>query len=250
MKLELQKIPYQKAFYISQEVSNNAFSFGERKVNKIYVPRLVEGSLNDVEIGKKVVFDDFDDDGYPNPCVGLRRFVKTTVAGIPTYVFDNHNHAFCFWNLENINNNDLADSTLIHIDEHKDTRKPEEYLSKDDAKDPLKVFKYTNTHLNVGNFIPAAQKIGLIKELIIIDSQASIDSFHLNKITGKKIILDIDLDFFSPELDYIGNDKKIEFIQQFIPLAKVITFATSPFFIEQKRAIEFLHKICKKFKDS
>jgi hypothetical protein len=66
------------------------------------------------------------------------------------------------------------------------------------------------------------------------------------KYTCKKentLILNIDLDFFAPELDYIDYQYKVSYIQEKACHAQFITIATSPFFIEQKRAIQALQDI-------
>jgi hypothetical protein len=94
--------------------------------------------------------------------------------------------------------------------------------------------------LNVGNFIVPAQKAGLIGDLIIVDSESSMDGFDHG---AGELLLDVDLDFFSKDMDYIENRKKISFIRQLIPRSKMITIATSPFFIEQERAIRWLKEL-------
>ena len=71
------------------------------------------------------------------------------------------------------------------------------------------------------------------------------DGFMIGQLGGAALILDIDLDFFAPELDYIGNEKKISFIQRLLPEAAVVTVATSPFFIDQMRAVSILKRIVK-----
>jgi hypothetical protein len=53
--------------------------------------------------------------------------------------------------------------------------------------------------------------------------------------------LNLDLDFFEPRLDDISFELKKKAILHFATHAKLITIATSPFFIEQKRAIKILH---------
>lgn len=246
-------ILYREPFFITDPVSNNAFNF-ERRVNKrLYVPKLVEGAVADVRIGREVVFEDFDDDGKLHTCVGLENFVHTKIAQVPTYIFDNHNHAFAFWCLEKIHRNLEDNALLIHIDQHKDTRKPPSFLSRKDAtsaKAAQKVFTYTNTVLNVGNFIPAARHIGLVNEIIFVDSQASLKALNSQtQLPSGDLILDIDLDFFAPDSDYIGNDLKLELIGKLIPQARVITFATSPYFIDQKLALSYLQRIAEQAKN-
>lgn len=242
---------YDRPFYISEKVSNNAFSFEKRPNKKLFVPGLQEGGVDDVRTGDQVVFEDFDDEGILHTCHGLQTFIKTAMGSATAYIFDNHNHAFSFWCLERRKGTLMDGALLIHIDQHKDMRIPESFISASDAMDPEKVFHYTNTILNVGNFIPAAQHIGLVKEIVFLDSQYSLEEMkerlkyppENGGVPKNNLILDIDLDFFAPDSDYIGNDLKLWIIKKLIPRASVITFATSPYFIEQERAIRWLRKI-------
>ena len=157
---------------------------------------------------------------------------------------------------------------------------PESFLDETGLNSAGEIFKYTNTVLNVGNFIPAAQKSGLAGEVLNIDSSEAlmkIDS-DLNALRAqgaghvvvdgsagrrvvaggivgrsiaagraprpaRSIILDIDLDFFAPEMDYIDNEFKLVVIKKLMSLADVVTIATSPFFIEQNLAINWLKRI-------
>ncbi len=245
---------YDQSFHITEKVSNNAFNFEKRTHRKIFVPQLKNGSVDDVHVGEEIVFEDFDDEQKLHTCRGLQTFIKTTLGAAPAYIFDNHNHAFAFWCLEKQQGNIQNGALLIHIDQHKDTRVPPGFISEQDARDPGKVFEYTNTVLNVGNFIPAAEHIGLVKDIIFLDSQYSLEAIQerlkldpeQGGIPRGNMILDIDLDFFAPESDYIGNNLKLNVIEKLIPKASVITFATSPYFMEQTGAIQWLHHIAER----
>lgn len=253
---------YDKPFYITEKVSNNAFNYEKRINPKLYVPQLKDGTVDDVEIEYETVFEDYDDDGVLHTCKGLRNFIKAKFGHVPAYIFDNHNHAFPFWCQEFQNGNLQNNALVVHIDQHKDTRIPSEYISKEDAQDLQKVFHYTNTVLNVGNFIPAAQHIGLVKDIIFLDSEYSLNDMQerlqkhaqgklfgeggLLHFPNQSLILDIDLDFFAPDSDYIGNDFKLKIIDQLIPKSAVITFAFSPYFIDQQLALNYLKKIMKR----
>jgi len=52
------------------------------------------------------------------------------------------------------------------------------------------------------------------------------------------IILNLDLDFFQPDLDFIDYELKKKVILDIAEKADVITVSTSPFFIDQKLAIK------------
>lgn len=62
-------------------------------------------------------------------------------------------------------------------------------------------------------------------------------------IHKSSIILNLDLDFFEPELDYIDFELKKQVILDIAAKADLITICTSPFFIEQERALKILQDI-------
>jgi len=239
---------YDKPFLIREPVSNNAFGYEKRPRKELFVAALRDGGIDDVKAGKEIVFEDFDDDGVLRPCTGLTEFVRISWGKKPVYVFDNHNHAFAFWHLEMIRGTVNDGCTIIHVDQHKDSRTPATYLRPGEARDESAVFGYTNNALNVGNFISPALITGLAREVINIDSEAAIDSFEFADFGGRgleknDLILDIDLDFFAPEMDYIGNEKKMRFINKLAERASMLTVATSPFFIEQKLSLKYLREL-------
>ena len=49
-------------FYIEEPVGNNVFSYDERTNKKIFVPKLIEGTLDDVSLGENIVFNEIDED--------------------------------------------------------------------------------------------------------------------------------------------------------------------------------------------
>jgi len=57
------------------------------------------------------------------------------------------------------------------------------------------------------------------------------------------VILNLDLDFFQPNLNYINYNLKKKVIQNAAKKAKIITVATSPFFINQEYAIKVFKDI-------
>jgi hypothetical protein len=120
---------------------------------------------------------------------------------------------------------------------------PDSFLSKEDLLSDTAVFEYTNTVLNVGNFIPAVLNSGLASEMVFVGSEDAMDSFDVETAEKQGIILDLDLDFFAPELDYIPAEKKISFIRVLLKKASLVTVATSPFFIETDLALKYLHRI-------
>lgn len=161
-------------------------------------------------------------------------------------VFDNHNHALYFW-CEAIQRW-ILDShfELIHIDEHSDLWENKNELDLDQSIMDLKyTWNFTNFSCNVGNYIQPALKCWLIKNMIRIENEYQIDAY-LNYIPDTNSILNIDLDIFAPELDHIPEDKKIQIIRNLIQKVKYVTIATSPYFIEQWKALQMLAKILQK----
>jgi len=60
---------------------------------------------------------------------------------------------------------------------------------------------------------------------------------------GKNIILNLDLDFFQPDLDFIDYELKKEVVLDIASKSDVITVCTSPFFIEQERALRVFREV-------
>ena len=231
---------YSQPFWIEEPVGNNALSFERRgAAPKLWVPSLTRGSLADVAPGDTVVFEDFDEHGTLQSCPGLSHLVKTSWGGIPTVVVDNHNHAFYFW-IEALREGQLGSgATLVHIDQHRDTRSPER--SFDPASTLAEAFHYTNFHLNVGNYIVPAQQAGVVGETLLVTGE---DGLHNFTFAGREnTILNLDLDFFAPEMSYLDFELVQRFVDRHLPAASLVTVATSPFFINQRRAITYLRRL-------
>ena len=54
---------------------------------------------------------------------------------------------------------------------------------------------------------------------------------------GPGLVLDIDLDIFDPIMDYIPEELKLTCLRSWIGKARFITMATSPFFMDQIKAV-------------
>jgi hypothetical protein len=115
---------------------------------------------------------------------------------------------------------------------------------KPDSQDLDKVFHYTNYVYNVGNYIIPAEREGLIKNTIQVRNTHNLEEYmNLRSSLGSDIILNLDLDFFQPDLDFIDYDLKKKVVLDASEKAKVITVATSPFFINQSLAIKVFKDI-------
>lgn len=237
---------YKKSFYIESPVWNNVFSFEKRQNKKLFVPYLIEiNDFSQIELWNEIVFEDFDFEGNLISARWLKNFYKIKWKNKDLYLFDNHNHAFYFWYLARQEWIIWDNNILYHIDEHADTRIPEKIISKEDTKDISKVFEYTNFELNVWNYIIPAQKEGIIWEVVQIRSENDLLKFD-EKNLWENIILNLDLDFFEPNLDYINYERKKKVILDIAKKAKVITVATSPFFIEQELALKVFRDLFEK----
>ena len=230
---------FYQGFYISDPVGNNAFSFDQRQRKEVYIPPLICGDLDDVKGGEKIGFSEVVD-GKEKNSPGLESFIYWQVEDKDIFIFDNHNHAFSFWSF-GIKVGLFAErATLVHVDQHKDTRQPDEYLEKDFWKDTsmAQVCQYANHSLNVGNFIEPALKAGMFNQLIMVDHEQAFE-----QEIEEPFIADIDLDIFSPEMNYIPRAKKVQFIRYLIQKSQLITIATSPHFIDQESAIFTLKEL-------
>lgn len=236
---------YKKPFYITKPVWNNAFSYNERINKKLYVPNLIEiDSFDDIEFWTEIAFDDFDFNDNLSTNYWLKNFYKIKWKWKNIYLFDNHNHAFYFWYLSRnewiIKDNNI----LVHIDEHADTRDNKKYISKDDSADLQKVFEFTNNILNVWDYIIPAKEEWIIWKIIQIRNETNLLEYsEFDKTKNWNIILNLDLDFFQPDLDFINYDLKKKVILDVANKSSIITVSTSPFFINQKLAIKVFKDI-------
>ncbi|GAB4178362.1 MAG: UPF0489 family protein [Calditrichia bacterium] len=217
-------------------VGNNAFSWDARSIRELWIPPFKDGTLEDVQPGKNIVFCEIED-GVERSVTGLDCLIYLQHENKDIFVVDNHNHAFYFWHLAIMNTPELKGLPVVHVDMHKDMREPEEYLPAL-SQDLTSVWKYTNYKLNVGNFIPPALKSGLISNVILVES-----STDFEREMPDRFILDIDLDIFAPEMDYIDPRLKINRIREWMNQAAFVTIATSPYFIDQTLALEKLREL-------
>lgn len=229
---------YSAPFRLTGRVGNNALSYDRRgDAPSLWVPSLVDGGLHDVLPGHEVVFDEFDEHGVRRACTGLAHLVRLSWRGVPTVIMDNHNHAFYFWYEALLDGTLAAGATLIHVDQHRDTRVPERMFDGQTLPD---AFDYTNFHLNVGNYIVPAERAGIIGATQFVTGASALND--LNVATHRNRILNIDLDYFAAEMD-VDFDLARGFIHAHVEHAALITIATSPFFIDQRLAIATLRML-------
>lgn len=244
---------YQKERHLIGPVGNNAFDFEVRSEThpepQLHIAPLItypdaHTALPSLQVSRHPAFEIIDGEKLQS-FAGLENFAlfpNPHQPSSPTFIFDNHNHAFYFWHIAQQQLKLPTPLTLLHIDQHKDSRIPAAILTPEQASNPDELYHYTNEILNVGNFIPPAVKTGLIKEVINIDSSTAVENY-LTNTAPDNFILDIDLDFFAPDLDYIPKAQKLALIKKLLPQAAITTIATSPFFLNQTLAIALIKEI-------
>lgn len=233
---------YSMPFYLTESFWNNAFSFYKRPNKKLYVPRLIKiNNFDDIKLWDEIVFEDYDFNWKLVSCSWLENFYEIELKDFPPInLVDNHNHVYFFWHKARFDLIVSNNSTLYHIDEHTDLRDPWIYLEKEELKDLKRIFEYTN-YVDVWNYIIPAIHDWLIKEMHQIRSESELTDIKLkidNDELEDNIILNLDLDFFQPKLDYIDYNLKKYVVQKLIKKASLITVATSPFFIDQNLALK------------
>lgn len=293
---------YQNPFTISDNIGNNEFSHSLRTQKKIEISKLEETSLFLFEESKHIAFCEFDKEKNKDCCMnGIYPFVYDTKYN--AYLFDNHNHAFYFIYHHYLHG--AKWDTLIHVDQHKDSRIPKlsflefqsycksifqnntieiifpvnthriifekvifevagamlkkpyhissssktlyfsefelEIPSSPIEQDDFIAWIYTNFVLNVGNFIPPLLKTNIFKSYYCVDSSYTLE--QIASVDLSDMVLDLDLDFFSKDMDYIPFKKKKNIVKELIQKSKLITIATSPYFIELNDCKKVLHEL-------
>ena len=227
---------FYQGFYITEPLGNNAFSYQKRKHKKIYVPPIIEGNPGDLAIGDEPAFSEINKGVEISP-VGLKNFIYLGHQNKDVFIFDNHNHAFFFWVYAAKIGKIHLGSTLLHVDQHRDTREPTSYFAFPHNRevDLQSLFEYTNSELNVGNFIKPALAANIFSKLEIIDGRPAFE-----RSFAEGFVLDIDMDIFSNDMAYIDDNYKIERIRDYLRSASLVTIATSPFFMDQIKAIRHI----------
>ena len=243
---------YNKWFFIESPVWNNEFSFDKRQNKKLFFPEIIEAkSFDEIKFQddlEKIAFEDFDFDNKLSTNYWLKNFYRFQMWWKEVVLFDNHNHAFYFWYEARSRKIIWDKNILIHIDQHADTRDNDKIISKSDSKSLEKVFDFTNFVLNVWDYIIPAKKEGIIENIVQIRNTKNLEDYlqnFSNKKNNSKIILNLDLDFFASELDFIDFELKKKVILDVFEKASYVTVCTSPFFVDQRLAVEKFKEIFK-----
>lgn len=230
--------------YITQPAWNNAFSYDQRialwSEGKLYIPSLIQGTVAELQQGSDICFEEVIENKLVS-CTGLKHFLQTTFHDTPVYIVDNHNHAlsFRYEYSTTLNSPQSKTSTLnlLHIDQHSDIKPNENIFSEGD----MEIF--VNEKTNVGNFITAAINSWIIKDVIQIRTDYALQNSQLSTAEGfnsQSFILDIDIDF---RQDKELTDNDINALRSLMQEADLVTIATSPYFIDQARAIDLIKKL-------
>jgi len=232
---------YSTPSYISDPIGNNAFSYQERKklwsTGKIYVPRLIQGTGADLQTASEICFEEVLN-GEKISCSWIKNFVQLDYHGKQIFIVDNHNHALAFryHHQPSEPSQPSKPFNLIHIDQHSDIKPNENTLAPNEN-----IEDFVNTKTNVGNFIPAAINSWIINDVIQIRTDYALKSFSpFLPSTIPPFILDIDIDF-REDKEITQND--IQILQKLISDAQLVTIATSPYFIDQEKAITIIKSI-------
>ncbi len=227
--------------YITDPIWNNEFHYNERialwSVGKIFVPNIIQGNLDDLEEGSEIVFEEVVDNKLIS-CTGLKHFIQTAYKGIPTYIFDNHNHALFFWYRYIKQFEETKPFVVIHIDQHADTKENKNSFQVTHAS-PQDVMNFTSYGCNVGNFLTSAKEAWIIEQIIQVRSQHTLHNMEALDFHTYNYILDIDVDFWEWKTDE-EMESDFTIIRQLLDNVCLITIATSPYFMDQKKAIEII----------
>lgn len=233
---------YSEAVTLNSLIGNNTFVYDERKElfgkAEIIVPQLVEGTLDDVQLGDSIVFAEKIDEQLQT-FTGLQYLVHLTWTN--TYIMDNHNHALYCRYKELLAGSIKKWLPLIHIDQHSDMKEPVGRIDIEKEDNLHSIAQYTNEVCTIADFIqPALQRefvsecIQLRTEYSLLVSDASQEKY------SRWYILDIDIDFWAPEMGIAEFDRTIYKTRELIAGASMVTIATSPCFMDQARAVEIV----------
>ncbi len=225
--------------YLKKPVWNNIFSYEQRKKLwsdcKLYVPSIIKITKEELtkylKLWDKIVFEEVENDKLLS-FTWLKNYLSFKFKNSKIYIFDNHNLAFYFLAKNFEQTKKKLD--LIHIDQHSDMREPDFIPEKLEN-----IEKYTFEWLNVWNYLIPLQKLWIIWKIYQCRTQTSV--LELDNNLAKNSILNIDLDFW--EENMTTDEKSLKKIKKYIWISPIVLIATSPYFLNQKRAVELIYKL-------
>lgn len=213
---------------LTENIWNNEFHYNQAKNQQLRIADLIEWTTYDLEIWEKTVFREMKNWELVE-YKWLKNFIYIKNSNQSIYIFDNHNHALKYWYYEYKVWNIPYWFNLIHIDQHTDMNRSEFELNLENPNFNI---------YNVWNFIQPAIKSWLINNVEQINTEYKLLHFQTDE---NNLVLDIDLDFRAQEMSIEKYSDTIEKTKKLISTSRVVTIATSPYFLDQELAI----KICK-----
>ena len=183
---------------------------------KQYPTPIKEWTIDDVRLWSHIVFEEVDEKWILHQCTWLEYIVKIKPNIV---VVDNHDRVLEFrekW------------LPVIHIDQHTDMRLvwPE--------------------WVNVGNFLRHALDTWLVPSVKQVNTEYTLTTLDLWVFDFEKwVILDVDLDFWHPDMSIENYQKTIYITKELIKKSRVVTIATSPYFLDQNLALKLLKDLLK-----
>ena len=213
---------------LTENIWNNQFHYNQAKNPQLRIADLIEWTVNDLEVWENTVFREMKNWELIE-YKWLKNFIHIKKPNQSIYIFDNHNHSLKYWFKEYKSWNIQFWFNLIHIDQHTDMNESDFALNLENSNFDV---------YNVWNFIHPAIKSWLIKNVEQINTEYKLLNFQTKE---NNLILDIDLDFRAPEMSIERYLETIEKTKELISKSRVVTIATSPYFLNQELAI----KVCK-----
>ena len=217
---------------LTENIWNNQFCFNQVEDPKIWIADTIDWTVEDLEIWENTVFREMKNWKVVE-YKWLKNFIHKKNNNQSIYIFDNHNHALKYRIEEYKEWNIPFWFDLIHIDQHTDMN-----LSEFD----LNIQSPNFDVYNVWNFIQPAIKSWLINHVEQINTEYKLLNYETEK---DDLILDIDLDFWAPEMSIEKYSETIEKVKNLILKSRVVTIAASPYFLDQNLAIKICNKILK-----
>lgn len=254
---------YQIATSLTTPQGNNSLHFQERKKHGsdsiLRIPPLCKWDLSMVVQASEWICYEYIDDETQQliSAPGLESLICLPHPTKDIFIIDNHNHAFSCWWRSYQKQTITRWSHLIHLDQHSDfvdaTLSLEAFFrlqwqeyTISSSLDIKHIDRYSNEILTIASFIKPALECQLCDSYTMILSEYRLLHEPISSRQGNSsLIVDIDLDFWAPEMSIIEYHKTIRQVQKIITLPTVgcITIATSPTYIDHEKAMNVLYDI-------
>ena len=157
----------------------------------------------------------------------------------PIYLVDNHNNAlFPFLEISRIHKKKF---NIVHIDAHRDDAN---FLKKIPKEINWENIKWCLENSRVSDYLDLAKKTKLVEKVFNITQKKEFENFYKNE-EPKDFILNLDIDIFGPEGEYIDLELKIKTIAKAWKNSSAVVIATSPGYISQEDAKKIIKTFTK-----